>query len=68
MFQGSGSPGGKKTIAAMLVGLVILTALPAIVQGVLTRRWQGAADISIAAARLEAFPAQFGRLPGVQKF
>jgi len=60
MFQGSGSPGGKKTIAAMLVGLVILTALPAIVQGVLTRRWQGASDISSAATRLEAFPAQFG--------
>jgi hypothetical protein len=60
MFQGSGSPGSKKTVAAMLVGLIILTALPAIVQGVLTRRWQGAADISGAAARVEAFPAQFG--------
>jgi hypothetical protein len=60
MFQGSGSPGRKRTVAAMVVGLVLLTVLPAIVQGVVTGRWRGAANISDAAARLEAFPSQFG--------
>jgi hypothetical protein len=44
----------------MLVSLILLTAVPAIVQGVLTRRWRGAADISGAAARLTEFPSQFG--------
>jgi hypothetical protein len=53
-------PNAKKTLAAMIVGLVVLTAGPAIVQGVLSRRWQGAADISGAATRLVAFPSHFG--------
>ena len=60
MFQSFQSPRGRATVAVMLVGLVLLTALPAIVQGVLTRRWGGVADISGAAARLVEFPSQFG--------
>ncbi len=60
MYEILQSPRGRKTIAAMLVGLVLLTAIPAVVQGVLTRRWSGAADISVAASRLVEFPAQFG--------
>jgi hypothetical protein len=44
----------------MVAGLVVLTAVPAIVQGVLTRRWSGKADLSGAAARLAEFPTKFG--------
>jgi hypothetical protein len=60
MFQSFQSPRGRATVAVMLVGLVVLSAGPAIVQGVLTRRWGGVADISGAAARLVEFPSQFG--------
>ncbi|HXY33842.1 MAG TPA: exosortase-associated EpsI family protein [Planctomycetaceae bacterium] len=60
MFGQYDFPGGKRTLAAMLVGLVLLTAVPAIVQGVLTSRWRGKADLAGAAARLVEFPAQFG--------
>jgi hypothetical protein len=60
MFGKFQSPREKKTLVAMLAGLVVLTAVPAIVQGVLTRRWQGAADLSGASSRLKEFPSQFG--------
>jgi hypothetical protein len=60
MFQSFQSPRGRATVAVMLVGLVVLSAGPAIVQGVLSRRWGGVADISGAAARLVEFPSQFG--------
>ena len=51
---------GKITIAAMLVGLAALTAAPAVVQGVLTRRWSATTDLSGAATQLVDFPAHFG--------
>jgi hypothetical protein len=60
MYEALHSRSGRRTLAAMLVGLVVLTSVPAIVQGVLTRRWSGKADISGAADRLVAFPTQFG--------
>ncbi len=60
MYYTLNTSGGRKTLAAMLVGLVVLTAGPAIVQGVLTRRWSGRADLSGAAARLVDFPSHFG--------
>jgi hypothetical protein len=60
MYESLQSPAGKKTLGAMLVGLLLLTAVPAVVQGVLTRRWSGKADLSGAAARLVEFPSQFG--------
>jgi hypothetical protein len=60
MYEGLNNPRGRATVAAMLVGLVLLTAIPAVVQGVLTRRWHGAADLSGASKRLVDFPTQFG--------
>jgi hypothetical protein len=60
MYEALDSRSGRRTLAAMLAGLVVLTSVPAIVQGVLTRRWTGKADISGAADRLVAFPTQFG--------
>jgi hypothetical protein len=60
MYEALNSSSGRRTLAAMLVGLVVLTAVPAVVQGVLTRRWSGKADLQGAAARLVEFPTQFG--------
>jgi hypothetical protein len=60
MYEALHSRSGRTTLAAMLVGLVVLTSVPAIVQGVLTRRWSGKADISGAATRLVEFPTKFG--------
>src|ERR1700722_982350 len=60
MYEALHSRRGRTTLAAMLVGLVVLTSVPAIVQGVLTRRWSGKADISGAANRLVEFPTKFG--------
>lgn len=60
MYEALDSRSGRTTLAAMLVGVVVLTSVPAIVQGVLTRRWSGKADISGAATRLVEFPTKFG--------
>jgi hypothetical protein len=60
MYPSFNTSRGRVTVAVMLVGLVLLTAVPAIVQGVLTRRWHGAADLSGGAKRLVDFPTQFG--------
>jgi hypothetical protein len=54
------TPRGRITIVVMLIGLVVLTTVPAIVQGVLTRRWRGETDLSGAATRLVDFPTHFG--------
>lgn len=47
-------------VMAMLVTLVVLTAVPAVVEGLWSRRWNDAGDIARAARELEAFPNQFG--------
>ena len=60
MYASFNTSRGRTTVAVMLVGLVLLTAVPAIVQGVLTRRWHGAADLAGGAKRLVDFPTQFG--------
>jgi hypothetical protein len=60
MYESLQTAGGRKTLAAMIAGLIVLTAVPAIVQGVLTRRWKGKGDIAGAAERLVEFPTHFG--------
>ena len=50
----------KLTAVAMLVATVALTAAPAVVHGVWSRRWRDPADISAAARNVEEFPRQFG--------
>jgi len=54
------SPGRKFTVIAMLVAAVMLTAAPAVVHGVWSRRWRDPADMSAAARSVEDFPRQFG--------
>jgi Protein of unknown function (DUF3485) len=48
------------TAMAMVAAAVVLTAAPAVVHGVWSRRWQDPADITAAARSVEAFPRQFG--------
>ena len=43
------SPGRKFTMIAMVVAAVVLTAAPAVVHGVWSRRWRDSADMSTAA-------------------
>lgn len=50
----------KFTAAAMVAALVALTAAPAVVHGVWSRRWRDPADITAAAQSVEEFPHQFG--------
>src|SRR3984957_11520193 len=54
------SPGRKFTVIAMLVAAVMLTAAPALVHGVWSRRWRDPADMAKAARSVEDFPRQFG--------
>ncbi len=50
----------KFTAVAMLVAAVVLTAAPAVVHGVWSRRWLDPADMTAAANSVEDFPRQFG--------
>lgn len=53
-------PSRRRTFAAMAAALVILTAAPAVVHGIWTGRWRGAADMTAAADMLASFPRHFG--------
>jgi|HubBroStandDraft_4_1064222.scaffolds.fasta_scaffold436827_1 hypothetical protein len=50
----------KLTAIVMVAVTVVLTAAPAVVHGVWSRRWRDPADITAAAKSVEAFPTQFG--------
>jgi hypothetical protein len=50
----------KSTAIAMVVATVLLTAVPAVVHGLWSRRWRNPADIATAAQAVEAFPTQIG--------
>jgi hypothetical protein len=50
----------KFTLLAMLAAAVVLTAAPAVVHGVWSRRWADPADMAAAAKNVEDFPRQFG--------
>ena len=50
----------KLTLVAMVAVTIALTAAPAVVHGVWSRRWRDPADISTAAHSVEEFPRQFG--------
>jgi hypothetical protein len=54
-------PGTRKfTAMAMLAATVVLTAAPAVVHGLWSRRWRDPADIAAAALSVDEFPHQFG--------
>ena len=50
----------RYTLIAMLVAAIALTAGPAVVHGVWSRRWRNPADVEAAARIVEEFPRQFG--------
>src|SRR5580704_8653755 len=60
MYASFNTSRGRTTVAVMLVGLVLLTAVPAIVQGVLRRPGHERPDLPGGAKRLVDFPTQFG--------
>jgi len=50
----------RSTIVAMIAALVVLTAAPAVVSGLWSRRWSDPGEIARAAANVDSFPNQFG--------
>jgi hypothetical protein len=50
----------KFTLFAMLAAAVVLTAVPAAVHGVWSRRWVDPANMAAAAQGVEEFPREFG--------
>jgi len=60
MSSDSMAPTRKFTLVAMVVVTIALTAAPAVVHGVWSRRWRDPADITAAARSVEEFPRQFG--------
>lgn len=50
----------NRNMMAMMAALILLTAVPAVVHGVWSRRWDNTQELAVSAQKLEDLPRQFG--------